>query len=202
MRKAEARKKSTIVEAAYSRNVGARVRELRNRQGLTLEALADASGVSRAMLSKIERGEKNPTLVVAAKIAQALRVGVTDLMGVAEKRRAIVLIPESRRMIFRDPETGFERQLLSPTFESRHVEFVRHVIPKGASSGELPPYKRGTEKYLVVEQGKLRVVIEGEECLLNEGDALFFEADAPHRFDNAGKGVCSYYLVVSLNPQF
>lgn len=191
-----------MVEAAYSRNVGARVRELRTRQGLTLEALSDSSGVSRAMLSKLERGENNPTLVVAAKIAQALRVGLTDLMGVAEKRRTVVLLPKSRRMIFRDPETGFERQLLSPTFESRNLEFVRHVIPQGASSGVLPPYKRGTEKYLVVEQGKLRVVIQGEECVLTKGDALFFEADAPHRFDNAGKGVCSYYLVVSLNPQY
>lgn len=177
--------------------MGARVKKLRTGQRLTLEALAELSGVSRAMLSKLERGEKNPTLVVAAKIAQALRVGLTDLMGVAESRRAVVLIPKSSRMIFQDPETGFERQLLSPAFESRSVEFVRHVIPKGASSGELPPYRRGTEKYIVVEQGILQVVIEGQGYSLKAGDTLYFEADIPHRFDNAGKGVCSYYLVVS-----
>ena len=118
-------------------------------------------------------------------------------MGVADARRAVILIPKSQRMIFRDPETGFERQLLSPAFESRNLEFVRHVIPKGATSGELPAYKRGTEKFLVVEQGRLRVVIEGRDCVLDAGDTLYFEADAPHRFDNTGKGVCSYYLVVS-----
>ncbi|MDT4969298.1 MAG: hypothetical protein QOJ64_4035 [Acidobacteriota bacterium] len=197
MRDAKARNISTIVEAARAQNVGARVKKLRTGQRLTLEALAELSGVSRAMLSKLERGEKNPTLVVAAKIAQALRVGLTDLMGVAESRRAVVLIPKSSRMIFQDPETGFERQLLSPAFESRSVEFVRHVIPKGASSGELPPYRRGTEKYIVVEQGILQVVIEGQGYSLKAGDTLYFEADIPHRFDNAGKGVCSYYLVVS-----
>ncbi|HWT02027.1 MAG TPA: XRE family transcriptional regulator [Pyrinomonadaceae bacterium] len=186
-----------MVEAAHAQNVGSRVKKLRARQGLTLEALAELSGVSRAMLSKIERGEKNPTLVVAAKVAQALRVGLTDLMGVSESRRAVVLIPKSSRMVFRDPETGFERQLLSPAFESRSVEFVRHVIPKGATSGDLPAYKAGTEKYLVVEQGRLGVVIEGHAHHLNAGDSLYFEADAPHRFENTGKGVCSYYLVVS-----
>lgn len=189
-----------MVEAADARNVGARVKKLRTGQGLTLEALADLSGVSRAMISKLERGEKNPTLVVAAKVAQALRVGFTDLMGVAESRRAVIVIPKSSRMIFRDSETGFERQLLSPAFESRSVEFVRHVIPKGETSGELPPYKTGTEKFLVVEQGRLRIVIEGHDYVLNAGDSLYFEADTPHRFDNTGKGVCSYYLVVSSRP--
>jgi transcriptional regulator with XRE-family HTH domain len=197
MRDGKARNISTIVEAARAQNVGARVKKLRTGQRLTLEALAELSGVSRAMLSKLERGEKNPTLVVAAKIAQALHVGLTDLMGVAESRRAVVLIPKCSRMIFQDPETGFERQLLSPAFESRSVEFVRHVIPRGATSGELPPYRRGTEKYIVVEQGILRVVIEGQGYSLKAGDTLYFEADISHRFDNAGKGVCSYYLVVS-----
>jgi transcriptional regulator with XRE-family HTH domain len=200
MRDNNARNYSTMVEAAHARNVGSRVKKLRSDRGLTLEALAELSGVSRAMLSKLERGEKNPTLVLAAKVAQALRVGLTDLMGVAESRRAVILIPESRRMVFRDPETGFERQLLSPAFESRSLEFVRHVIPKGASSGDLPAYKKGTEKYLVVERGRLRVVIEGRDHFLNAGDSFYFEADAPHRFDNAGKGVCSYYLVVSSCP--
>ena len=75
MRNAKARTNSTIVEAADARNVGTRVKKLRTGQGLTLEALADLSGVSRAMISKLERGEKNPTLVVAAKVAQALRGG-------------------------------------------------------------------------------------------------------------------------------
>ena len=190
-----------MVEAAHARNVGSRVKRLRTEQGLTLEALAGIAGVSRAMLSKLERGEKNPTLVVAAKVAQALRVGLTDLMGVAEPRRAVILIPKSGRIVFRDPETGFERQLLSPPFESRRVEFVRHMLPKGATSGDLPAYKRGTEKYLAVEKGRLRVVIEGNDHYLNAGDSFYFEADTPHRFDNTGKGVCSYYLVVSFCAQ-
>jgi quercetin dioxygenase-like cupin family protein len=96
----------------------------------------------------------------------------------------------------RDPETGFERHLLSPSFGGRGVEFIRNVIPEGSTSGEFPPHRRGVEEYVAVEKGSLRVVIGGGEHSLGEGDALYFEADVPHRFDNTGDGECSYYLVI------
>lgn len=184
------------IEAIYGERLGARVKELRRRRGFTLEDLAERAGVSRAMISKVERGEKNPTLVVAAKVAEGLGVTISGLLG-AEERREIVVVPRERRMTMRDSETGFERQLLSPTFGRRGVEFVRNVVPRGSTSGEFPPHRRGVEEYLVVENGRLRAVVGGEEYLLRAGDALYFEADVTHRFDNAGDGECSYYLVVS-----
>jgi transcriptional regulator with XRE-family HTH domain len=183
------------VEALYGEQLGARVKEFRRRRGLTLEDLAERAGVSRAMISKVERGEKNPTLVVAAKVAEGLGVTLSELLGV-EERREVVAVPRERRMVMRDPETGFERQLLSPTFGGRGVEFVRNVVPYGSTSGEFPPHRRGVEEYVVVEKGRLRAVVGGEEHLLEEGDALYFEADVSHRFDNAGDGECSYYLVI------
>ena len=163
---------------------------------MTLEFLAARSGVSRAMISKLERGEKNPTLMVAARIAEGFGVTLSGLLG-TEERREIIVVPKERRMVMKDPETGFERQLLSPSFGTRGVEFVRNMVPEGSSSGEFPPHRKGVEEYVVVERGRLRAILDGEEHLLEEGDALFFEADVPHRFDNAGEGVCSYYLVVS-----
>jgi len=171
------------------------VRELRRGRGLTLEELAERSGVSRAMISKLERGEKNPTLVVAAKLAEGFGVTLSQLVGM-EERREVVVVPRDKRMVMRDPETGFERQLLSPSFGGRGVEFIRNVVPEGSNSGEFPPHRRGVEEYIVVEKGRLTAVIEGEEILLEGGDALYFEADVRHRFDNAGDGECSYYLVI------
>ena len=185
-----------MVAAVSSGRLGGRVRELRRRRSLTLEELAERSGVSRAMISKLERGEKNPTLVVAAKLAEGLGVTLSRLAGM-EERREVVVVPRERRMVMRDPETGFERQLLSPNFVGRGVEFVRNVIPEGSTSGEFPPHRRGVEEHIVVERGSLRAVLGGEEYLLREGDALYFEADVTHRFDNAGEGECSYYLVIS-----
>ena len=185
-----------MVEAVSSEQLGVRVRELRGRRGLTLEALAERSGVSRAMISKLERGEKNPTLVVAAKLAEGLGVTLSQLVGI-EERREVVVVPRQGRMVMRDSETGFERQLLSPSFIGRGVEFVRNSIPEGSTSGEFPPHRKGVAEYVVVERGRLRATLGGEEYLLEEGDAVYFEADVPHRFDNAGEGECSYYLVIS-----
>nr|MBA2441798.1 cupin domain-containing protein [Rubrobacter sp.] len=140
------------------------------------------------------RGEKNPTLVVAAKVAEGLGVTLSRLIEAGDERR-VVVVPRDRRRVLRDPASGFERQLLSPVSGGR-VEFVRNVVPEGEGSGEFPPHRRGVEEHVVVERGRLRAVLGGEEHLLEEGDALFFEADLPHRFDNAGDGECSYYLVI------
>ena len=187
---------SELVEAVSSGRLGVRVKNLRRERGFTLDELAGRAGVSRAMISKLERGEKNPTLVVAARLAEGLGVSLSRLAGV-EQRREVVVIPRERRMVLRDPETGFERQSLSPTFAGRGVEFVRNVVPEGSTSGEFPAHRKGMEEHIVVEKGELRATLGGDEYELREGDALYFEADVPHRFDNAGRGECAYYLVIS-----
>lgn len=185
----------SAVEEALPGRLGPRVRGLRRERGMTLEGLAAASGVSRAMISKLERGEKSPTLVVAARVAEGLSVSLSQLTGV-EERREVVVVPRDRRMVMRDPQSGFVRQLLSPSFGGRGVEFVRNEIPEGSTSGEFPPHRRGVEEYVAVEEGRLKAVLGGEEYLLEQGDALYFEADVTHRFDNAGEGECAYYLVI------
>jgi transcriptional regulator with XRE-family HTH domain len=184
-----------VVEEVSSGRLGERVRALRRERGLTLNLLAERSGVSRAMISKLERGEKYPTLVVAAKVAAGLEMSLSQLIGV-EERRKVVVVPRDRRMVMRDSVTGFERQLLSPSFGGRGIEFLRNVVPEDSTSGDFPPHRRGVEEYVVVERGRLRAVLGGEEYLLEEGDALYFEADVAHRFENAGEGGCSYYLVI------
>jgi transcriptional regulator with XRE-family HTH domain len=187
---------SGLVEAVSSGRLGVRVRDLRKERGLTLEELAEVSGVSRAMISKLERGEKNPTLVIAARLAEGLGVSLSRLAGV-EERREVVVVPKEGRTVLRDPETGFERQSLSPTFPGRGVEFLRNVVPEGSTSGDFPPHRKGVEEHIVVEKGELGAILDGERHLLREGDALYFAADVPHRFDNVGRGECAYYLVIS-----
>lgn len=168
---------------------------MRRVKGMTLDALAEVSGVSRAMISKLERGEKSPTLVVAAKLAEGLEVSLSQLVGIEERREAVVVRRE-RRMVMRDPQTGFERHLLSPSFGGRGVEFVKNVVPEGGTSGDFPPHREGVEEYVAVEKGRLRAEIGAVEYLLEEGDAMYFEADVTHRFDNAGEGGCVYYLII------
>ena len=182
-----------MVEARSAAALGPRLRELRTRRGLSLEQLAARSGVSRAMLSKVERGENTPTITVVLKVASALEIGAAELIGVEPATRA-VKVPASSRISFVDPETGFERQLF-PAFEDAPVEFMRHVIPPGAGSGDLPAHASAPEKYVLMEKGRLRVTVGTEEHLLDPGDLFHFRGDVPHRFDNAGRGVCAYYLI-------
>lgn len=168
---------------------------MRRDAGLTLDELAERAGVSRAMLSKVERGEKNPTLVVAARVAEGLGVTLTQLIE-TEERGAVVVVRRGARRVMRDPATGFERQAISPGAAGCGVELVYNVVPEGSTSGEFPPHREGVEEHIVVERGRLRAVLGGEEHVLEAGDAVYFEADVPHRFDNAGEGECGYYLVI------
>lgn len=191
----EGKRAAGVVEEVASGRLGRRVRALRRERGLTLDGLARRSGVSRAMISKLERGEKSPTLVVAAKVAEGLGVSLSQVVG-TEERREVVVIRRERRMVMRDPETGFERQLLSPSFAGRGIEFIRNVVPVGSTSGGFPPHRRGVSEYVVVERGRLRALLGSDEYFLERGDALYFEADVTHRFDNAGEEECSYYLVI------
>jgi hypothetical protein len=100
-------------------------------------------------------------------------------------------------MVMRDPETEFERQLLSPSFGGHGVEFRRNVVP-----GDLPPpHRRGLPSTWSWRGGRLWALLGSDEYFLEEGDALYFEADVPYRFENAGEGERRYYLVNRLEGQ-
>jgi transcriptional regulator with XRE-family HTH domain len=184
-----------VPDLTVSARFGARVRAARLQQGLTLDALAAAAGISRAALSNLERGEHSPSLTAATNVARALGVSLAQLLG-EEERRPVVTIPRDERLVFRDPATGIERQLLSPAFAGRGIEFIRATLPSGATTDELSPYHPAVDKYVLVEAGSLRVVIGADAYILREGDALYFRADAPHRFENAGPTSCSYLAVL------
>jgi transcriptional regulator with XRE-family HTH domain len=190
-------KASRMSESAIVVEVGARLKRLRTQAGLTLEEFAAKSGVSRAMLSKVERGEKSPTLAVIARIGQGLNVSMSTLMGAEPDPAQVAVIRAPNRLTFKDPETGFERHTLSPTHVDSGIEFLLHRIPPGKSSGELPAYASPTEKYLVVHSGQLTVQI-GNVChVLEAGDSFFFDVREPYSFINAGKTLCAYYLVIA-----
>ncbi|NPT55570.1 helix-turn-helix domain-containing protein [Paraburkholderia sp. 5N] len=176
---------------------GRRMRALRERGELTLEELATRSGVSRAMLSKVERGEKSPTIGVAKRIAHALETTLSFLTGGVEDRQAVVVVRREQRHIFRDSETGFERHILSPTMVGSQVELLQHWLPAGVSTGMMPAYRTGTEKHVTVAEGELIVSLPDQEIRLSEGDTLFFEARVEHAFSNRSRKHCSYYLVIS-----
>ncbi|WP_380023410.1 helix-turn-helix domain-containing protein [Effusibacillus consociatus] len=176
---------------------GNNVKQARKGKGLTLQELSELSGVSRSMLSQIEREEKNPTIQIACQIAEALHLTLSQLLG-EQDRQEVILIKKEQRLVYKDEKSGFERHLLSPSFPSKGVEFILNIVPPGKESGVFPPHTSGVKEYMTVAQGKLRVVL-GEGNVVHElqaGDSLYFEANLQHQFINIGDQECHYYLVI------
>ncbi len=186
-----------------SQAFGDRVRVIREQAKLTLEQFSKLSGVSRAMLSKVERGEKSPTIGVAKRIAHALDTSLSALMGDEESsRRTFALVRKDQRQMFRDAKTGFERYLLSPIMAGMAVEVVLHRLPPRISTGKLPPYPSGTGKHVLAVRGRIVVGIQDAETVLEEGDSLYFEADVEHFFENRTGMMSEYYLVISAGSAY
>ncbi|MFF2554794.1 helix-turn-helix domain-containing protein [Nocardia sp. NPDC058058] len=177
---------------------GINLRRRREDAGLTLEQLSTRSSVSRAMLSKVERGEKSPTIGVASKIAHALDASLSDLIGGSTAASGVaVVMRRNERAVFRDPETGFERHMASPVPGAGAAEMIVHYLPAQISTGLLPANPPGTEKQLMVLAGTLTVLIGGLTETLNAGDSLFMRADADHGFANRTGDPCEYIMFIS-----
>ncbi len=185
-------------DASISLALGQRIKALRARSGLTLEQLSRQCGVSRAMLSTIERGEKSPTLPIIMRIAGGFGISLSGLLGAEPDASSVVIIRAAQRLAFRDAETGFERWVLSPAHLDNGLEFVLHRLPAGRSTGVLPACAAPTEKYLTVCSGRLTVYADEEPHELKSGDSMYFEVKTPYRFVNDDRRTaCSYYMVIA-----
>jgi transcriptional regulator with XRE-family HTH domain len=156
------------------------IRHFRKKNHFSLEMLADASGVSRSMISKIERCETVPSTVILSKLAEALGVTFSQLMAPA----------------VRDDESGFLRRCISPVLPGRGIDWVLNTLPPEAETGNFVAHRRGVEEYIYVLRGRMRATIGDQRVTLNQGDSLYFQADADHSFLNLGKTQCEYFLVI------
>ena len=161
---------------------------------LTSDQLAELSGVSRAMISKIERGVSVPTATVLGKLAAALRVSLSQMLG-APRPREPKLVRRCEQSVFRDPETGFERRSLSPLFVDGAVDLAFNMLPAGQSAS-FPAHHAGVEEYLVVQDGTLTVLIDGARLTVASGDTLFFASDCVHEFRNETDRPLSFFIVI------
>lgn len=178
-------------------DIGGQVRKLRRARRMTLDELADESGVSRAMISKIERGQSSPSFTVLGKLAEGFQVGISTLIGGMEQRNGARLYKPHEQPVFRDPKTGFERRSLSPIFPARGgVDVVLNVLQPGGTSGTFPAHDRGVKEILVVLRGKLRVTLGDDAYVMEQGDSLFFHADVTHRFDNIAEIVTEFMITI------
>jgi len=176
--------------------LGRRVRDERQHRGLSLADLAARTGVSRSMLSEVERGGKVPTVLVLDRIATGLDTSIARLLGQERAARVIVLRRGEQDSAL-DP-SGWERRILSPVLPGVEFELMRTIIPAGVDAGEFAPHAPGSREYLAMERGTLRLTIDDEEYLLHTGDSIYYAGDCRHAFANPGHATCSYYLAMEL----
>jgi transcriptional regulator with XRE-family HTH domain len=175
--------------------VGVNLRRLRTERGLSLEKLAQASGVSRAMLGQVELGQSAPTINVLWKIAQALDVAFSALIAAPRAGETQVLrAKEARRLISQDG--SFSSRPLFPPDDGRRVEFYElKLTPFGFERADA--HAPGTMENLVVGQGVVEMELPESTHVLHTGDAIYFEASSPHTYRNPGAQPAVMYLVMT-----
>jgi transcriptional regulator with XRE-family HTH domain len=176
--------------------LGARLRAARLGGGLSLDAVAGRAGVSRSMLSAVERGRKVPTVLVLDRIATALDTSIARLLG-EERITRVVVLRHASQDVARDP-SGWERRILSPVLPGVEFELMRTTIAPGVNAGVFAPHARGSREYLAMERGTLQLTVDGTPYTLRAGDSVYYAGDCHHQFVNPGREPCVYYLAMEL----
>ena len=177
--------------------VGARVRALREGMGLSLRDLAQRSGVSAPMLSQVERGETSPTLAVAERIAAGLDLTLSQLLRLDEADGVSIVRVSERRS---GGGRGHRYEVLTPPLPGQRAEVSLHTLRPGAATAgqdDPPMHEPGSRETAVVAEGRVRLVCGGVAEELGQGDAVTFDSDLPHHFENPGDEPARFYAVVA-----
>lgn len=180
---------------AISRHLGTRVKHLRSARGWSLESLANASGVSRSMLSEIEREQANPTLAVTLRIAQAFGMTLGELIEIPSASSAVAVIRADNKAFHYSSDRYCRIRTLSPLNLEKDVELYEVQLQPGGALRSAPHFE-GTREFLTVQKGQVRVESAGEGELLHPGDSANYRADQPHAIVNTGDEEAIVLLVV------
>jgi transcriptional regulator with XRE-family HTH domain len=181
------------------RRIARRVRELRTALGLTLDELAARSGVSRSMISVVERGESSPTAALLDKLAAGLGASLNALFEAP--RAEAPPSPLSRRDAqpeWQDPDSGYVRRALSPPGFGSMLELVEVSFPAGAQvSYDAGAERSGVHQQVWVMEGAIAVTVGPERHKLAEGDCLAFALDQPVSFRNPTRQRARYLVALA-----
>lgn len=174
--------------------LGPRIRALREASSLSLRELSSRSGVSAPMLSQVERGETSPTLTVAERIAEGLELRLSQLLRLDEEGAISIVRKDERRGERHD---GHAYEILTPALPGQRAEVTLHTLVPGARTGDAPMHEPGARETVVVQQGAVTFLCDGDRHDLNQGDSVTFDADLPHHFENPGKEEAALLGVLS-----
>jgi transcriptional regulator with XRE-family HTH domain len=179
---------------ALSRHLGSRVKHLRQQRSWSLEELAQASGVSRSMLSQIEREQVNPTLAVTFRIAHAFGMALGELVEAPGASSSVTVIRADDRAYHYRSDKDCRIRTLSPLNLEKDVEFYEVQLQAGGALRSAAHFA-GTREFLTVQKGQVRVNSGQDSEVLNPGDSVTYRADVPHAIVNVGRSEAVMFLV-------
>lgn len=195
---------STIMDADVDLNqrIAIRVRDLRASLGLSLDALAARSGVSRSMISLVERGETSPTAVVLARLASGLGVALAALFdGDGSGAETGPVARRADQPVWRDPDTGYLRRNVSPSSATHPFQIVGVRFPPGGRVVfESGPRGSAVHQQVWILEGAMDITVGDDVFHLHEGDCLAMQLDRPTIFENPAAKAARYAVVIASSP--
>ncbi|HTW35779.1 MAG TPA: XRE family transcriptional regulator [Rhizomicrobium sp.] len=186
---------STIVNDIGSR-LADTLKRLRDNRGWTLADLATRSGVSRAMIHKVESGASSPTATLLGRLSGAFGLTVSQLLLEAEGRGSRVARARDNP-VWTDPETGFRRRVLSPPALAGHLELIEGELPPGAAISYPASAYQFLEHQILVLAGELTFVEGSTTHRLKLRDCLALGAAADCEYRNEGRTPCRYLIALT-----
>lgn len=184
-----------------SLHLGQKIRNLRHRRNLTLQGVADLTGLSKSLLSQIENEFTVPPLVTLARISRALGVSLGSFFEETRTKRRISYVPADQRLKIaamphnRPDHTGYCYQALTRPITNQHMEpFWVELEPR--KSQQLDYFNHPGEEFLFVQEGQLEFHRGDQTLLLSAGDSLYFDTTIPHAARCAGSVVTKALVVL------
>ena len=173
-----------------------RMRDLRKKSHRTLEQLSVDSGVSRSMLSQIERGEANPTLAVAFRIAKSFGISLGELVEAPSASSAIETIRGNDPAYLYRSDDKCHIRTLSPLQMEKEIEVYELRLASGSKLDSSAHYQ-GTREFITIQKGTAQVRSDNNICTLKKNDSAHYRADVRHAINNIGRGELIAFLVVT-----
>jgi transcriptional regulator with XRE-family HTH domain len=174
--------------------IAANLRARREDLGLSLAQLAERSGVSKAMIGKVESNASSPTAGLLGRLCAGLGVSLSTLMNSVEAA-GISYRPAAEQPVWRDPETALERTLVAGANAVSNLEIARLNLPAGTVVEYALVPERPVRQHIYMLSGQVTFTIGEEATLLSPGDCLFAVIDRPTRFE-VPAGAAAEYLVI------
>jgi transcriptional regulator with XRE-family HTH domain len=183
--------------SATTARIARRVLALRQQRSLSLEALAQRCGVSKSMISLIERGQSSPTAVVLERLAAGLGVALASLFD-DDEAPASPLSRRDAQLQWRDPASGYVRRNLSPAHPSSPLQLVAVELPPGASvMYDSAPRQTEMHQQVLVLEGVVEATSGDEHHRLEPGDCLAMRLDRNNGYHNPGRKTARYIVAIA-----